>query len=171
MSEGIQERYDRLLEQMELQQKSQAQLAEEVEKLIKLLRTSETAWQQRSGLIQRDFYRLAAIWKITTVHWSNITEKCSHPAYQQIIALGPDVLPLIFDELEREPDDWFVAIRALTGVNPLPSQSRADLQETTNEWLEWAKHHGYYRGSIVEEGLSTSRLEHVRREKRENSTI
>ena len=124
MAEEIQDRYDRLLERMELQEKTQAQLTEEMERLTKLLRTFEIAWQQRFGPIQRDFYRLTAIWKTTTVHWSNITEKCSHPAYQQIIALGPEVLPLIFAELEREPDDWFVAIRALTGVNPLPPQAR-----------------------------------------------
>ncbi len=129
MSKEIQERYDRLLEQMELQGKTQAQLTEEMEKLTKLLLASETAWQQRFGPMQRDFYRLAAIWKTTTVHWSNITEKCSHPAYREIIALGPDVLPLIFDELEREPDDWFVALRdAYHGVQ---SGSRYSLAGTS----------------------------------------
>ena len=170
MSKEIQERYDRLLEQMELQGKTQAQLTEEMEKLTKLLLASETAWQQRFGPMQRDFYRLAAIWKTTTVHWSNITEKCSHPAYRQIIALGPDVLPLIFDELAREPDDWFVALRAYGGRSRSVTVS-ADLQETANAWLEWAKQHGYFRGSVAEEGLSASRLEYVCREERENSAI
>ena len=47
MSKEIQERDDRLLEQMELQEKTQAQLTEEMEKLTKLLLASETAWQQR----------------------------------------------------------------------------------------------------------------------------
>ena len=59
----------------------------------------------------REFYRLTAIWKTATVHLSNITEKCSHPAYERIIAMGTDVLPYIFEELDREPDDWFVALR------------------------------------------------------------
>ena len=49
------------------------------------------------------FHRLTAIWKTATVHLSNITEKCSHPAYERIIAMGTDVLPYIFEELDREP--------------------------------------------------------------------
>ena len=147
MSEELQDRYERLLEKVEWQGNTQAQLTAAIEKLTKLLLASEANWQQRLGPLQRDFYRLAAIWKTTTIHMSNITEKCSHPAYQQIIAMGPDVLPLIFEELDREPDDWFVALRALTGVNPVPMQSRANIRETVSAWREWAKQHGYLRGA------------------------
>ena len=44
---------------------------------------------------------MAAVWKNDTIHRSNIDEKHAHPAYQAIIAMGPDILPLIFAELQR----------------------------------------------------------------------
>jgi hypothetical protein len=94
--------------------------------------------EQFPAAIAFEFYRLAAIWKVATFHISNISEKCSHPAYEQIMAIGPDALPFIFHELAREPDDWFVALRRLTGVNPVPLQSHGNLNETTKAWLNWA---------------------------------
>jgi hypothetical protein len=107
------------------------------------------------------FYQLAAVWKNDTIHLSNIDEKLAHPAYQAIIAMGPDVLPLIFAELQREPDDWFAALRALSGANPVTVDSPRTLNETIAAWLKWAKEHGYSNGSLVEEGLPQSQLEHV----------
>jgi hypothetical protein len=38
----------------------------------------------------------------------------THPAYQQIIGLGKEALPLLFGELRRAPDHWFWALRAIT---------------------------------------------------------
>jgi hypothetical protein len=29
------------------------------------------------------------------------------PPYQQIIGMGPPAVPLILEELRREPDQWF----------------------------------------------------------------
>jgi hypothetical protein len=155
-----------LLKQVELQGKTQAQLTEKIQELTGLLRTCQVSWRQRYDPMVRRFHQLTALWKNDTMHLSNITEKCSHPAYQEIIAMGPDVLPLIFDELERESDDWFAALRTLTGVDPVPSQS--PLKEKTIAWLEWAKQHGYPRGPITEEGLSESQLEHLCRKEQTN---
>ena len=46
-----------------------------------------------------EFDRRATIWKTATIHLSNLTEKYSDPAYREIIAMGPEVVPLIFEEL------------------------------------------------------------------------
>lgn len=45
-------------------------------------------------------------------------EMAMHPAYQRIIGLGPEVAPLLLRELERQPDHWFWALKALTGADP-----------------------------------------------------
>ena len=67
-----------------------------------------------------------------------------HPAYQQIIRLGPDVVPLILRELERETDHWFRALHALTGAEPVPSASCGKLREMATAWLRWGREQGYH---------------------------
>ena len=82
-------------------------------KIANTLEQQEARCSRMSDRLVREFHRLAAIWKMDTIHLSDVAEKCWHPAYQQIIALGPNTLPLIFRELEIDPDDWFVALRRL----------------------------------------------------------
>jgi hypothetical protein len=40
--------------------------------------------------------------------------------YQQIIGMGWSVVPLMLEELQREPDQGFWALEAITDVNPVP---------------------------------------------------
>ena len=41
------------------------------------------------------------------------------PAYQAIIALGSPVIPLLLQDLQREPAHWFEALKAITGEDPV----------------------------------------------------
>ena len=66
-----------------------------------------------------------------------------HPAYQQIIAMGLEVVPLLFRELEREPDHWFRALHVLTGADPVPPESRGKIREMAAAWLRWGRDQGY----------------------------
>ena len=43
--------------------------------------------------------------------------------YQRIIGLGMPVVPLILEELNREPNQWFWALEAITGQNPVPPEA------------------------------------------------
>jgi hypothetical protein len=52
----------------------------------------------------------------------------NHPAYQRIIEMGQPVMPLIFRELEREPDHWFWALQSITGENPVKLESEVTLE-------------------------------------------
>jgi hypothetical protein len=89
------------------------------------------------------FRELVRQWKEATEFTSSITELATHPAYQQIIGLGGDTLPLIFDELRHDPDNWFWALKAITGEDPVPRSARGNLRVMTQAWLDWAKDHGY----------------------------
>jgi hypothetical protein len=162
---------DRLMKGIEGLRSDNARMFETIAELTGLLRGRTIASLPQRGGVLREFYRLTALWKVDTIHLSDITEKCSHPAYKQIIALGPDVLPFIFEELNREPDDWFVALRTLTAVNPVPPQSRANLDETIIAWLKWAQQHGYFHWPIAEEGLPKPELGYVRREESSNTSV
>jgi hypothetical protein len=89
------------------------------------------------------FQRLAQQWKRDTAHLSNVAKKALHPAYQEIIGMGKVAVPLLLAELEREPDDWFWALHAITGASPVPSESRGDMQAMTQAWRQWAISQGY----------------------------
>jgi hypothetical protein len=89
-------------------------------------------WEQR-------FLNLVATWKRDRGPHSSSARLAEHPAYQQIIALGPEVIPLVLRELEREPDHWFRALHVLTGADPVPSESRGKVREMTAAWLRWGQ--------------------------------
>jgi hypothetical protein len=83
------------------------------------------------------FHKLAQQWKKDTAHLSNIGKKALHPAYQEIIGMGKAAVPLLLAELRREPDDWFWALHAITGSQPVPLENRGNLKELTDAWLKW----------------------------------
>jgi hypothetical protein len=65
-----------------------------------------------------------------------------HPAYQNIIGLGPRAVPLLLAELKREPCDLFWALTAITGEDPVAPQNRGNLQKMAHAWLEWGAAQG-----------------------------
>src|SRR5437867_1464358 len=77
---------------------------------------------------EQRFQDLAAKWKKERGHHSSSARLAEHPAYQQIIALGPAAVSLLLRELEREPDHWFRALHALTGADPVANESRGNLE-------------------------------------------
>lgn len=85
------------------------------------------------------FRRLAQIWREERGPMSSLTEMVMHPAYQEIIGMGRDAVPLLLRELEREPDHWFAALRAITGVDPVPSTMRGRVRQMAQAWLTWAR--------------------------------
>ena len=89
------------------------------------------------------FQVLARRWKHETADLSNIAKKAMHSAYQEIIGMGQAALPLLLAELKREPDDWFWALHAITGANPVPMESRGNLQIMVEAWRQWGSVRGY----------------------------
>ena len=89
------------------------------------------------------FQGLANWWRAETGGFSSIDRKAMHPAYQQIIGLGPQIIPTILRELRSTPDHWFWALRALTSVNPVPEEDAGRFEAMAAAWLSWGKDHGY----------------------------
>ena len=96
-----------------------------------------------SETIERKFKILAEKWQRETAVLSIISQKVLHPAYQQIIGMGSDALPLLLRELERSPNHWFWALKAITGANPIHPRNRGRLKLMAQDWLEWGRDHGY----------------------------
>ena len=91
------------------------------------------------------FRDLATQWKLER-RWisSSIRAMISHPAYLRIVGMGERAIPFILEELRTEPDHWFVALHSITGVNPVPEESRGRLAEMSAAWIEWGQKHGYF---------------------------
>ncbi len=85
------------------------------------------------------FARLAAEWRAGTGPSSFVRDLALHPSYQEIIGMGRGAIPLILGELERRPNHWFWALRAITGVDPVSRAHRGDLEAMTEDWLRWGK--------------------------------
>jgi hypothetical protein len=94
--------------------------------------------------VERRFLELATLWKQERGPWSSSARLAEHPAYRQIVALGPAVIPLLLRELERQPDHWFRALHALTAADPVPEASRGDLRAMADAWLRWGREQGYH---------------------------
>jgi hypothetical protein len=92
---------------------------------------------------REEFLACSRQWKRETMTTSSLTDVATHPSYQRIIGLGPEVLPLVFADLRETGAPWFWALRALTGKNPVPADHRGNMKLTTHDWLEWAREHGY----------------------------
>ncbi|SRR5579872_2166078 len=93
--------------------------------------------------VEQRFRRLAAEWRKAVMFSSSTTERNNHPAYQQIIALGPDVVPLLLRDLEENHTHWFCALREITGANPIPTEAAGNIPKMAAAWLCWARENGY----------------------------
>jgi hypothetical protein len=93
--------------------------------------------------LEERFQRLATIWHRETDYLSSMSEASNHPAYQEIIRLGPEVIPLLLRDLEKTRGHWFAALSALTGAQPIAKSLAGNIPKMTEAWLRWAKDNGY----------------------------
>lgn len=92
--------------------------------------------------VRARFGALARRWKAETRFESSSTKLFLHPAYQQIIGMGREVVPLLLESLARAPDHWTWALKAITGVDPVPPEARGNLRQMAAAWLDWARRAG-----------------------------
>src|SRR5438128_812981 len=93
--------------------------------------------------IQTLFHELADAWRRERGPTSSVEHMAMQPAYRRIIRLGQPAIPLILDELNRRPDHWFWALRAISGENPVPHEHAGNLRLMAEYWLNWGSKHGY----------------------------
>lgn len=95
------------------------------------------------------FRSLASKWKDETAFESTTVALVLHPSYQEIIGMGPDALPLILDELNREPAQWFWALRAISAEDPVVPRNRGDVLKMRDAWLQWGAEKELWNGDRV----------------------
>ena len=57
------------------------------------------------------------------------------------MGMGREGLSLLLRELSERPDHWFVALNAMTGVDPL--SEGVTFGEGVKIWLAWGREKGY----------------------------
>ncbi len=96
-----------------------------------------------SAQMETLFDDLARRWKEERGPSSSTTDLAMCPSYQRIIGIGPAVVPLLLRELERTPDHWFWALKAITGADPVPPAHRGKVREMAQDWIVWGRAQGY----------------------------
>ncbi|MGD1084345.1 MAG: IS1595 family transposase [Verrucomicrobiota bacterium] len=91
--------------------------------------------------LESTFNQLADQWRNETGMLSIIQQKAMHPAYQRIIGIGKPALPLILKSLERKPEHWLWALRAISGEEV--ATGIGDFKSAVSAWLVWGKQKGY----------------------------
>lgn len=107
-------------------------------KLVKKYKASKVV-EVETVELEKDFNELAAVWKEETQFLSSTSEITSHWAYQRIIAMGSLVVPLILKDLKKESNQWYAALTALTGENPIKEEDAGRIEKMRDAWLQWEK--------------------------------
>ncbi|GEM_PF-1384769 len=97
--------------------------------------------------VEKRFKTLVKQWRAETGMLSSIAEKTMHPAYLQIISMGPMALPLVLKELRDRGGHWYYCLEALANVlgkpNPGLGDDSGDMARLKAVWLDWGEREGY----------------------------
>lgn len=85
------------------------------------------------------FYSLLRKWQSETYYVSSSEDLRRHAAYRSIVRMGPSVVPLIVDELRREPSLLIMALHDITGISPFAESDRGNIKAMTDCWIAWAE--------------------------------
>lgn len=89
------------------------------------------------------FKKLAESWHKDTDHHSFSYLITSHEAYLKIIGMGTTAIPFILRDLKERGGNWYVALRALSGQDPVPLESKGNVPLMKKSWLRWGCDNGY----------------------------
>lgn len=84
------------------------------------------------------FNGLAKKWKEETRGYSLTSQKYSHPAYQSILVLGPEVIPFIIRDLQENGGRWFEALKALARRDDITKPSDT-YEDAVKAWVKWGQ--------------------------------
>lgn len=114
-----------------------AQINESFNRMSEMLAVQR---EEAQCALETEFRALADQWRKETRMLSFVRQKAVHPAYQQIIGMGKEALPFIFDEMKNRGGDWLWALQAITRENP--ASGTTSFKEAVAAWFAWARKMG-----------------------------
>ena len=135
----------RELIQQELEKCDREQLQQVFEFIEQLSLSQESAIARNNQKteLETTFHSLVEQWKSETRGISSTEQMSVHPAYQQIIGMGRDVIPLLLRELENNSGRWFWALKSISREEPVMPEQRGKTKEMITAWLNWGREKGY----------------------------
>lgn len=92
---------------------------------------------------RRDRFRtLARQWRNETQWLSSTTQIAMSPAYQSIIGMGADAIPLILEDLRQNSGHWYWALKAIADEDPVVPSDRGSVRKMRAAWLRWGEAKG-----------------------------
>src|SRR5271155_2923541 len=91
--------------------------------------------------VEEKFRRLADRWLSETAFVSSSGDLVAHPAFQEIVSMGPEIVPLLLREMSKRTGHWHRALRRITGVDPVPAADRGNVDKMFDAWLRWGEEH------------------------------
>jgi hypothetical protein len=117
------------------------------ERLVETFMTVSTKTRNRSAdderLLAERFEQLARKWDEETLLLSSHSRIRAHPAFEAIVQMGDDAIPLLLAKLKNPSMTWFIALSAIVGGSPVSQAHAGKIQEMASDWLAWGKEHGY----------------------------
>ena len=114
----------------------------DISKSVAIVDVAESDEADIEPALRDRFNKLADQWERETVFLSRMDKAIKHPAYQEIIGMGEPVAPLILERMRETEGHWFVALRAITGANPVKQSDRGKIAVMQASWLEWGEANG-----------------------------
>ncbi|GAA3809350.1 hypothetical protein GCM10023083_50120 [Streptomyces phyllanthi] len=111
----------------------------------RLLRSSSANQAPRildPGEVQSRFRKHFDEWYSETEFVSSVAESVMHPAFQRIIGLGLQGIPLVLNQLMATgASEWFWALSSIVGEDV--AEGCDDTREAAAKWLSWGESMGY----------------------------
>ena len=89
---------------------------------------------------QEQFERLSREWAdhcSKVRHSSNIFKYLDHPAYRQIVRLGPTIIPNIIAIYQCSELPWGFVLQDITGLRMIADSNAYSPAEMKQRWLSW----------------------------------
>jgi hypothetical protein len=105
--------------------------------IVRPAASSRKAFRRSDSEVAEKFSALAREWREATAIESDLERIILNTAYQQIIGLGPQVLPHILRDMEETRDHWFWALMSIVGEDKAAGQT--SVGAAVEAWLAWGR--------------------------------
>lgn len=99
----------------------------------------DSMWQRSplrpSASLRERFTELVEQWTRDMMLSSSSDDVRMHPAYQQVIGLGPQAIPLIYEHMLTGEPHWSWALSSITGEDPATGTDSP--RAATATWIRW----------------------------------
>lgn len=89
------------------------------------------------------FQALAELWEQETGGHFLTIHRTKHPAFQQVVDMGPAVITLLLHRMHDHDAFWFEALKVITGEDPNRNTDPNSIVDIVDYWTYWGRRRGY----------------------------